>query len=83
MFDQIQERLNSIFRNLSKKGKISESNISDALRDVRRAMLEADVNFKVVKKYECANLAEVLLDYVVDENSISSKRFKNIFSNII
>ena len=42
MFDQIQERLNSIFRNLSKKGKISESNISDALRDVRRAMLEAD-----------------------------------------
>ena len=51
MFDQIQERLNSIFRNLSKKGKISESNISDALRDVRRAMLEADVNFKVVKKF--------------------------------
>jgi hypothetical protein len=32
--------------------------------------------FKVVKKYECANLAEVLLDYVVDENSISSKNRK-------
>lgn len=51
MFDQIQERLTGIFKNLSKKGKISETNISDALRDVRRAMLEADVNFRVAKKF--------------------------------
>ena len=51
MFDQIQKRLSDIFSNLSRKGKISEDNISDALRDVRRALLEADVNFKVAKNF--------------------------------
>jgi len=51
MFDQLQKRLSEIFRSLSKKGKISEDNISDALRDVRRALLEADVNFKVAKSF--------------------------------
>jgi len=51
MFDQIQKRLSGIFSSLSKKGKISEENISEALRDVRRALLEADVNFKVAKNF--------------------------------
>ncbi len=51
MFNQIQKRLSGIFDNLSRKGKISEDNISDALRDVRRALLEADVNFKVAKNF--------------------------------
>tara|TARA_B100000700_G_scaffold174412_1_gene192586 strand:- start:399 stop:1709 length:1311 start_codon:yes stop_codon:yes gene_type:complete len=51
MFDQLQKRLSEIFSSLSKKGKISEDNISDALRDVRRALLEADVNFKVAKSF--------------------------------
>ena len=51
MFNQIQKRLSGIFDNLSRKGKISEDNVSDALRDVRRALLEADVNFKVAKNF--------------------------------
>ena len=51
MFEQIQKRLSEIFSNLSKKGKISEENVSEALRDVRRALLEADVNFKVAKNF--------------------------------
>ena len=51
MFNQIQKRLSGIFDNLSRKGKISEDNITDALRDVRRALLEADVNFKVAKNF--------------------------------
>jgi signal recognition particle subunit SRP54 len=51
MFNQIQKRLSGIFDNLSRKGKISEDNINDALRDVRRALLEADVNFKVAKNF--------------------------------
>ena len=49
MFDSLSEKLQSAFRNLRGLGKISEANIDDALREVRLALLEADVNFKVAK----------------------------------
>ncbi|HPP88856.1 MAG TPA: signal recognition particle receptor subunit alpha, partial [bacterium] len=51
MFDNLTEKITDIFRNLGNKGKITEDNISDALRQVRIALLEADVNFKVVKEF--------------------------------
>ncbi len=51
MFEQIQSRLDKVLTSLRGHGKISESNIEDALRDVRRALLEADVNYKVVKSF--------------------------------
>ena len=51
MFEQIQSRLDKVLTTLRGHGKISESNIEDALRDVRRALLEADVNYKVVKSF--------------------------------
>ncbi|MFC1962458.1 signal recognition particle protein [Chloroflexota bacterium] len=49
MFDTLTERLTEVFRKLSGKGRLSEKEIDDALRQVRLAFLEADVNFKVVK----------------------------------
>src|SRR4051812_12498378 len=51
MFDTISGKLQNAFRNLRGFGKISEENVSDALREVRLALLDADVNFKVVRDF--------------------------------
>src|SRR5471032_3134644 len=51
MFDSLSSKLQNAFRNLRGLGKISESNASDALREVRMALLEADVNFKVARDF--------------------------------
>src|SRR6187402_891025 len=51
MFDSLSNKLQDAFRNLRGLGKISESNVGDALRDVRMALLEADVNFKVARDF--------------------------------
>ncbi len=51
MFDDLTEKLNDFFRKLKGSGKLSESNINEALREVRRILLASDVNFKVVKDF--------------------------------
>src|SRR5215831_4844289 len=50
MFENLQEKLQRTFKNLRGQGKITEENIGEALREIRLALLEADVNFKVVKE---------------------------------
>ena len=51
MFDSLSSKLQNAFKNLRGLGKISESNVSDSLREVRLALLEADVNFKVARDF--------------------------------
>lgn len=51
MFEALSDRLNETFGRLGGKGRLSESDVDEAMRDVRRALLEADVNFKVVKSF--------------------------------
>jgi signal recognition particle subunit SRP54 len=51
MFDSLQESLGNVFRKLSGRGRLSESNIEEGLQEVRRALLSADVNFKIVKDF--------------------------------
>ncbi|OPZ27743.1 MAG: Signal recognition particle protein [Lentisphaerae bacterium ADurb.BinA184] len=51
MFERLTERLQETFRSLTGRGVLTEGNISDAMRDVRRALLEADVNYQVVKEF--------------------------------
>ena len=51
MFGQITEQFQSIFKNLRGLGKISDSNINDTVRSIRRTLIDADVNFKVVKSF--------------------------------
>ena len=51
MFDSLSGKLQNAFRNLRGLGKISESNVTDSLREVRMALLEADVNFKVARDF--------------------------------
>src|SRR5215471_19593304 len=51
MFSQLGDKLQDIFKDLRGHGTISESNINDALRQVRLALLEADVDFQVAKSF--------------------------------
>lgn len=51
MFNSLSERFDNIFRKLKGHGKLSEQNIKESMREVRRALLEADVNFKIVKEF--------------------------------
>ena len=55
MFEVLTEKLNSIFKSIGSRGKLSEKDIDEALREVRLALLEADVNFKVVKEFTSAS----------------------------
>src|SRR5918992_214567 len=51
MFESLSDRLNETFGRLSRKGRLTEKDVDDAMREVRRALLEADVNFKVVREF--------------------------------
>ena len=51
MFDQLSDRLQSTLSEVRSRGKLGESDIDSAMRDIRLALLEADVNFKVVKSF--------------------------------
>ena len=50
-FDSLSERLNKTMRNIAGKGKLSDANMEDMLKEVRLALLEADVNYRVVKDF--------------------------------
>lgn len=50
-FDSLSEKLQNVFKNLKNKGRLSEEDVKAALREVKMALLEADVNFKVVKSF--------------------------------
>ena len=60
MFESLTDKFNNIFRSLSGRGRITEANISDAMRDVRKALLEADVNYQVVKTF-CKDVTQAAL----------------------
>ena len=68
MFGQLQDKFSKIFKTVRGHGKISENNISDAIRQIRIALLESDVNFKVVSKF---------IDSV-KEKSLGSKVFESV-----
>jgi signal recognition particle subunit SRP54 len=51
MFEALQDKLQNVFSKISRRGVLSESDVNAALREVRLALLEADVNFKVVKEF--------------------------------
>ena len=51
MFETLSERFNTVFRNLSGRGRISEDNVRESMREVRTALLEADVHIDVVKQF--------------------------------
>lgn len=68
MFEILTEKISKVLRSLSNKGKLSEKDIDEALREIRIALLEADVNFKVVKH----------LLAVVKEKALSAKVLESL-----
>ena len=50
-FDSLTDKLQNVFRKLRSKGTITEADVKEAMKEVKRALLEADVNFKVVKQF--------------------------------
>ena len=50
-FESLSDKIQNVFKNLRSKGKLTESDIKDAMKEVKKALLEADVNFKVVKQF--------------------------------
>ena len=51
MFENLSDRLDRSFKMLKGQGKITEINVAETLKDIRRALLDADVNFKIAKKF--------------------------------
>lgn len=66
-FESLTNKLNKTFRDLSGKGKLSEKNMNDMLREVRMSLLEADVNYQVVKEF-IANVKEKAMGVEVLES---------------
>ena len=66
MFDQLSERLQGVLSEVRSRGKLSDEDVDKALREVRLALLEADVNFKVVKDFT-ASLRERLAGEEISE----------------
>ncbi len=75
MFERLQEKLSRVFRSLSGKGRITEKNVEEAVKQVKLSLLEADVNFKVVKEFvdsvkQKALGEEVLKSFTPDQQFI-------------
>ena len=51
MFESLNERLESAFKNLSGQGKLTEINIAQSIKEIRRALVAADVNYKIAKEF--------------------------------
>jgi signal recognition particle subunit SRP54 len=67
MFESLSNRLNDVFRNIRGEGRLTEETVELALRDIRMALLEADVNFKVVKAF-----IDRVRDRAVDQEVLKS-----------
>jgi signal recognition particle subunit SRP54 len=78
MFSQLSDRLQDIFKDLRGHGKISESNIDDALRQIRLTLLEADVDFQVAKRF-VARVKEKALGEAVLRSITPGQQIVKIF----
>lgn len=74
MFESLSKKLESAFKNIRGQGRLTEANMEEALKEIRLALLEADVNFKVVKKFieevKEAAVGEKVLDSIAPGQQI-------------
>ena len=82
MFDALKERLEGIFKNLRGRGKLTEDDVQLALREIRRALLEADVNYKVVKdlveKIKARAIGDAVLNSITPAQQVSAIVYEEI-----
>jgi signal recognition particle subunit SRP54 len=78
MFEKLQERLEATFKKIKGHGKVTEDNIKDSLREVRIALLEADVNYKVAKDF-----LEKIKEKAIGEGVLTSITPGQLFVKIV
>ena len=83
MFENLSDKLQRVFKNLRGEGKLSELHIEEALKEIRIALLEADVNFKVVKQFTDAVKAKALGQEVLQSLSPGQQVVKIVRDELI
>ena len=83
MFESLLKNLDPVFRRLRGRGKVSEANTRDALREIRLALLEADVSYKVVKQFTSAVLERATGTEVVRSVSPGQQFVKVVYDELV
>src|SRR3954469_21259072 len=83
MFDTLTDKFSGVFRSLSGRGKISEENIRESMRGVRTALLEADVNFKVVNDFTDHVIAKALGQEVIKSLQPGQLMVKIVYDELV
>src|SRR5947199_3952422 len=83
MLDSLQRKFSDVFRSLSGRGKISEENVREAMREVRTALLEADVNFKVVRDFTDSVLAQAIGAQVIHSLKPGEVMVKIVYDELV
>src|SRR6266550_4653625 len=83
MFDALTDKFSSVFRGLSGRGRISEENVREAMREVRTALLEADVNFKVVREFTDAVVEKAIGEHVIQSLKPGEVMIKIVYDELV
>lgn len=83
MFADLNEKLSSVFKRLKGEARISEANIAEAVKQVRMALLEADVNYKVVKSFVSGVQEAALGESVIKSVSPAQQFIKIVHDNLV
>lgn len=83
MFNNLSDRLNDTFDRLRGKGKLTEADITSAMRDIRMALLEADVNFKVVKDFVAKTKERCMTADVLDSLTPAQNVVKIVLDELV
>ena len=83
MFADLNEKLSGVFKRLKGEARISEANIAEAVKQVRMALLEADVNYKVVKSFVSGVQEAALGESVIKSISPAQQFIKIVHDNLV
>lgn len=83
MFDSISDKFTSVMRSLSGKGKISEKNIRDAVEEIKQALLDADVNLRVVRRFVNSTIDEALGEKVLNSVNPGQQFTKIVYDKMV
>ncbi|MBZ2279637.1 signal recognition particle receptor subunit alpha, partial [Buchnera aphidicola] len=80
MFDHLTKRLSQSLRKIINTGRLTEENIKDTIREVRKALLEADVTLSVIKKF-IENIKKKAIGHVINKSLTPGQEFIKIVKN--
>ena len=83
MFDALTDKFSTVFRSLSGRGRISEENIRESMREVRTALLEADVNFQVVKEFTDKVVEKAIGQHVINSLQPGQLMVKIVYDELL